>query len=130
MNDKKIKLRILNYFTNYISINIKIFQNLFLFSIFYLFYNANFLKTFIDEKLKLITTKYINDVKITITNINSKKKQSQINDFQQTNYELNQKTFFYIRFRQISIDTFFYIRFRQISIDTFLKLITNKKSRF
>ena len=71
----------LNYFTNYISINIEIFQNLFLFSIFYLFYNANFLKTFIDEKLKSITTKYIDDVEITITNTNSKKNNRKLTIF-------------------------------------------------
>ena len=68
VNDKQTKLRIFDYFTNYIRTITQISQNLFLFSILYLFYNANFLEILTNETLNSITIKYIDDVKIIVEN--------------------------------------------------------------
>ena len=71
----------LNYFINYIFINIEISQNLFLFLILYLFYNVNLLKTFINEILNFVTTNYINNINVTIINVNSKKNNRKLTIF-------------------------------------------------
>ena len=68
VNDKQTKLRMFDYFTNYIRTITKISQNSFLFSILYLFYNANFLEILTNETLNSITIKYIDDVKIIVEN--------------------------------------------------------------
>ena len=56
----------LNYLTNYIRTVTEISQNSFLFSILYLFYNANFIKILTNETLSLMTLKYIDDVNVII----------------------------------------------------------------
>ena len=71
----------LNYFINYIFTNIKISQNLFLFSILYLFYNVDLLKTFINEILNFVITNYINNINITIINVNLKKNNRKLTIF-------------------------------------------------
>ena len=75
---KRITIIIINEkITKKININVDIFQKSSFFSIFYLFYNANFLKI---KKLKtkrkknfvLYKSNYIDDIMLTITKINSK----------------------------------------------------------
>ena len=73
LQNKIIALIINARITKTFNIHIKIFQNLFLLSILYLFYNADLLK--ICEKLNFKTNviKFVNDVNILAYNINIEK---------------------------------------------------------
>ena len=68
VNDKQTKLRMLDYFTNYIRTITEISQDSTLFSILYLFYNADLLEILTNKTLNSMTIKYIDDVKIIVEN--------------------------------------------------------------
>ena len=57
-----------NYLTDYIRTTTEISQRSFLFSILYLFYNANFIKILTNETLDSMTLEYIDDVNVIIVN--------------------------------------------------------------
>ena len=68
LTDKHIILRLINIITKRVHIFIDLFQNSFMSSIFYLFYNVDFIEFFINSLCDIFVSDFINDVIIIIIN--------------------------------------------------------------
>jgi len=64
LKNKRIIITINNYTTTKRIINVDISQDFFLLSILYLFYNVNLLETFNNIKLRISSTRFVNDINI------------------------------------------------------------------
>ena len=64
LKNRRIIIIINNYIITKQTINVNILQSSFLLLIFYLFYNVNFLKMCNNIKLKISSTKFVNNINI------------------------------------------------------------------